>query len=124
MYLFTLNHTNMSCPAELIRGIQIPSAAIAGVGTTIDLSSLFPANAAETFDEITVTNDADRTVKVEYTNDATAKSDFFLVPHGGKSFTHKLAKGSIATSSLKVYSISGVTLATGNITINLSKTRS
>jgi hypothetical protein len=76
----------------------------------------------ELFDEITVTNDSDRTVKVEYTNDATAKVDFFLVPHGGKSFTHALQLGKIATVSLKVYSLTN-TVATGLITINLSKTR-
>src|SRR5690606_1305845 len=95
---------------------------IAGVGTAVNLESLFAANAAKTFDEITVYNDTDRTILVGYTNDSTAESDFFLVPNGGKSFTHKLSKGSIATASLKVYSINNV-VATGLVTMNLSKSR-
>lgn len=108
------------CSAELIKAILITGAGVMGVGTDINLTGLFTNGIVELFDEITVFNDSDRPIRVAYTNTLSGKSDFFIVPHGGKSFTHVLNTGSIATASLKVYSIDA-TLATGNITINLSK---
>jgi len=89
-------------------------------GTAVDLTSLFPAGAVETFDEITVFNDGDRPIKVMWTNDLTSNSDYFIVPNGGKSFTADINKGHIVTTSLKVFS-TDATVVTGNITINLAK---
>lgn len=107
----------MSCK-EAIRGLILPSAAISGVGTAVDLSTL-SVDVIE-YNEITVTNDADRPIKVGWTNSSTGLSDYFFVPEGGKSFTHRLGRGAIAPTSLKVYSNDAGTLATGNITINVA----
>lgn len=109
----------MQCK-ELIKGIQIISAGVAGVGTSVPVDSLF-ASAVETFNEICVFNDADAGIKVEWTNDKTGVTEFFILPNGGKSFTHKLNLGSITNSSLKVYSLSLTVAVTGTITINLSQ---
>lgn len=122
IYLFISIFTIMSCTNELSKGILISGAGIAGVGTAIDLDGLFPANAVQLFDEISVFNDGDRAAKVEWTNDETGNTDFFIVPHGGKAFTHKLNKGHITSTSLKIYSLTA-TAITGNITINVSKNR-
>jgi hypothetical protein len=108
----------MHCSDELHKAIVISSVAIAPGGTAVDLASLFAAGAAETFNEFTVFNDADKAVKMEWTNDSTGKTDFCIVPNGGKGYTHKLGKGYITTTSLKLYSGNGSVL-TGAITINL-----
>lgn len=108
------------CTDELSKGLVQVNCGTNLVGTAISLEALFLANAAKTFNEITVFNDADRPIKVEWTNDSTGNTDYFFVPNGGKAFTHKLNKGHIATTSLKIYSWNG-TGATGNITINLSR---
>lgn len=121
--LLILQIMSYTCSEELAKGLVQSGCGNNVTGTAIDLEALFPANAAKTFDEITVFNDADRPVKVEWTNDVTGNSDYFFVPHGGKSFTHKLNKGAIATTSLKLYSYDA-TVATGNITINLSRNHS
>lgn len=105
---------------ELIKGILVVNAGVAGVGTAVPINTLFAAGAVKLFNDISVTNDADRPVKVEWTNDATGESNFFIVANGGKTFTHRLNRGNITTATLKVYSLSA-TLATGNIIINLSQ---
>lgn len=110
------------CTDELMKGLVLPGCGDNVTGTAVDLEGLFPAGAVKTFDEITVFNDADRPIKAEWTNDSTGFTDYFFVPHGGKSFTHSLNKGNITTTSLKLYSYDG-TVATGNITINLSRNR-
>lgn len=106
------------CHDALHRAIVVSSVAIAPTGTAVDLASLFAANAAVTFNEFTIFNDADKAVKVEWTNDVTGNVDFCIVPNGGKGYTHKLGKGYIITASMKLYSGNGSVL-TGNITINL-----
>ena len=109
------------CTEETVRGIVVTNAGVAGTGTSVDITAAFyPTGAAKNFDEITVFNDTDRPIKVEWTNDKTGGVDFFMVPNGGKSFTHRLNKGFITNASLKVYSWNNV-LATGSITINLVK---
>lgn len=110
-----------TCNAELVRGILITTAGVAGVGTGVDITSLFTAGAVELFNEITVYNDADDIIRVQWLNTVTGQSEDFIVPNGGKAYTRVLNAGDIATTSLKVYSMSDTVAADGNITINLAK---
>lgn len=111
----------MTCTSELVRGILIENAGIAGIGTAVDMDSLFASGFAYDFNEITAFNDGDGPVRVAWTNDATGNMEDFIVPEGGKSFTRILNKGNITKASLKVYAISDITAVTGNITINLGQ---
>jgi hypothetical protein len=97
-----------NCLAELSKGLIV---------------TMFAANAAELFDEVTAFNDTDRPVRIKWTNTSTGNVDYFFVPHGGKAFTHKLNIGSITNASFNVSSWDG-TLATGKVTINLAKNHS
>ena len=101
------------------RGIIIKSAAVLGVGTIIDLAPLTVLVAIE-YQTITVFNDSDRPIKVEWRNSDSSEIDYFYVPNGGKSYTHSIGTGFILPNSLIISSESDSVQATGNITINLS----
>lgn len=113
----------MNCTAELSKGLIITNPAADPAGTTVDLATLFAAGAAKLFDELTVFNDTDRPVRVTWVNTSTGNTDFFFVPNGGKSFTHRLNLGSITNASFNVSSWDG-TIATGRVTINFAKNHS
>lgn len=123
IYLSSIILNTMSCVAEISKGLIITNPAANPTGTTTDLSTLFTANAAKLFDELTVFNDTDRPVRVSWTNSSTGNVDFFFVPNGGKAFTHKLNIGSITNVSFNVSSWDN-TLATGRVTINFASNHS
>lgn len=106
---------------ELVRGILLSEANVAGVGTAVDISTLFAAGTTENFNEITVFNDGDAPVRVQWTNSSTGQINDFIVPNGGKSYSHVLRAGSIAPASVKLYSLSDTASVIGNITINFCK---
>lgn len=110
-----------NCKSEVVRSMIITTAGIAGIGTAIDFSTLYVSGAVYSFNEITVFNDADDVVKVQWMNSDTGELEDFMVPDGGKSFTRIMNRGVIVNGSLKVYSLSDSTPVGGNIVINLGK---
>lgn len=107
------------CPKETVKGIMITTVGAVGIGTAIDVASLFAVGVPVTVNEITVFNDANAPVRVQWLNDNDASEENFIVPNGGKSYTRKLNKGNITPASLKLYSLTATAL-TGNVVINLA----
>jgi len=101
----------MSTCTEHTYAVQIPSAAIAP-GTAITI----PTDEAQDFIFITVFNESDKAVKVNYTTE-DGGGVMFIVPSG---FTDtRKTHSPIVNDSIKVNSMHPSVAATGDITINL-----
>lgn len=109
----------MICNKETVKGLLITAVGALGIGTAIDVAALFAVGMPVTVNEITVFNDANAAVRVQWLNDSDGSEENFIVPNGGKSYTRKLNKGNITPASLKLYSLTSTGL-TGNVTINLA----
>ncbi len=101
----------MSTCTEHTYAVQIPSAAIAP-GTAVTI----PTDEAQDFVFITVFNESDKGVKVNYTTE-DGGGVMFIVPSG---FTDtRKTHSPIVNDSIKINSVDLVLAASGNITVNL-----
>jgi hypothetical protein len=104
----------MSCLEKSIGIYHTGGAAIAGTVVSIPDPSL----AGNIFRNITVVNDTDQDIKVQYKN-ISGEDQAFIVPKSIKGFS-KIAKVNFDILSFVVKSMHAASNAIGNITFNLS----
>jgi|SRR6186997_2687697 hypothetical protein len=102
---------------DIARAIAVINAAVSPTGTPVPVPT-DNATIGDVYDMVTVINDTDRDVQVEY---KTTKGILvqFIVPKSIRAYT-KRTVAPIVNSTVKVMSTSNVTLATGNIIFNFS----
>jgi len=89
-----------------VAGIQVPAA------------SIDPETLGNIFKALSVINDTDQDIRVEYVTTEGVKSDF-IVPKSIKGFTRALKGGTtISNESVKMYSLAAATPAVGKVTLN------
>lgn len=91
---------------------------VANGGTAIPQATIDPNNDAFKFGSLSVINDTDQDIRVDYMTEEGISGQF-IVPKSIKGFTRHLVNGkSFDLSSFKLYSLNVATLATGNISLN------
>jgi len=107
----------MSCCTERSHGV-LHSANIPVLGIQVPAVSIDPEALGNIYKALSVINDTDQDIRVEYITSEGVKSDF-IVPKSIKGFTRALKGGvAIVNDSVKLYSLHATAGAVGNVTLN------
>jgi len=107
----------MSCCTERSHGVY-HAANIPVAGVSVPAASIDPEALGNIYKALSVINDTDQDIKVEYVTTEGVKSDF-IVPKSIKGFTRALKGGTaISNDSVKLYSLHATTDAVGKVTLN------